>query len=35
MDTLKKLYKMQNPNSESFEDTLMSIKNFSSLGEYE
>ncbi|KAK9294432.1 hypothetical protein QLX08_010953 [Tetragonisca angustula] len=33
MDTLKKLYKMQNPNSKSSEDTLMSIKNFSSLDE--
>ncbi|XP_017754595.1 PREDICTED: adenosine deaminase-like protein [Eufriesea mexicana] len=33
IDTLKKLYKMQNPNSEGYENILMSIKDCSSLGE--
>ncbi|XP_053999473.1 adenosine deaminase-like protein isoform X2 [Hylaeus anthracinus] len=32
-DTLKKLYKMQNPNSEDCENIIMNVENFSSLGE--
>lgn len=35
VDTLKKLYKMQNPNSEDSDKIFTSIKDFSSLGEYE
>lgn len=31
MDTLKKLYKMQNPNSEDSDKIFTSIKDFSSL----
>ncbi|XP_043602341.1 adenosine deaminase-like protein isoform X1 [Bombus pyrosoma] len=33
VDTLKKLYKMQNPNSEDSDKIFTSIKDFSSLGE--
>lgn len=35
LDTLKKLYKMQNPSSEDWKNIAMDIEKFSSLGEYE